>query len=435
MKNNMIKKIYKRLALCLLLLPSADLFSQDINEVKIGEKVPDVYLASIVNYPKEEGWLMKDFGGKHLIIDFWYTYCAPCISGMPALDSLKREFSGKLNVLLSTFEPAQKIIPFWKGRHYTRGLELPSVCSDSVLKKLFPHRTAPHVVWIDDKGVVRAITGKDEVSRENVVKFLANEKLALKEKKDPENADVFSGKDPFLIIEDKLHNQANTRMYSYLGGYQENILGMLSPESAYEEIPGCMRIKAANMPLDLLYSWAYYSNRITTYHPKQIIKDFPDTLYKPDYDSHANLFCYDLIVRTNSKEKLRKIMQQDLDRYFGLKSSLARKRIKCYVISRKDLTDTGFLTKDTEHGKFDLFKKDGTRVIRNFKFSSLVEHSFFVDLPLPIVNETGLRREQVDMEIPLDVSDFSKLREAFRQCGLDISLEERYMEVILLEKY
>jgi thiol-disulfide isomerase/thioredoxin len=43
---------------------------------------------------------LDDFRGKYLYIDFWATYCAPCIIEMPYLNKLENDFKGKNIVFL-----------------------------------------------------------------------------------------------------------------------------------------------------------------------------------------------------------------------------------------------------------------------------------------------------------------------------------------------
>jgi thiol-disulfide isomerase/thioredoxin len=38
---------------------------------------------------------LTDFGGKVLIVNFWATWCAPCVKEMPALDRLNAKLGGK----------------------------------------------------------------------------------------------------------------------------------------------------------------------------------------------------------------------------------------------------------------------------------------------------------------------------------------------------
>lgn len=38
---------------------------------------------------------LKDFGGKILIVNFWATWCAPCVKEMPSLERLSDKLAGK----------------------------------------------------------------------------------------------------------------------------------------------------------------------------------------------------------------------------------------------------------------------------------------------------------------------------------------------------
>src|SRR5690348_7254234 len=120
-------KIYLAILLCFSLLTVAA--QNDIRELRIGDKVPDIEFA-LVNYPTQKARL-SDFAGKLIILDFWATWCTGCLHNFPKMDSLQKEFKGKLQVILvnkkSTGDDYLKVERFyekWKVRHTE--FELPS---------------------------------------------------------------------------------------------------------------------------------------------------------------------------------------------------------------------------------------------------------------------------------------------------------------------
>jgi thiol-disulfide isomerase/thioredoxin len=55
---------------------------------------------------------LSDFGGKHVVVNFWATWCAPCRKEMPMLSELQREFGGE------TFE----VLTIATGRNSVPGI-------------------------------------------------------------------------------------------------------------------------------------------------------------------------------------------------------------------------------------------------------------------------------------------------------------------------
>lgn len=55
---------------------------------------------------------LSDFGGKHVVLNFWATWCAPCRKEMPMLSDLQSEFGGE------TFE----VVTIATGRNSVPGI-------------------------------------------------------------------------------------------------------------------------------------------------------------------------------------------------------------------------------------------------------------------------------------------------------------------------
>ncbi|HXM32229.1 MAG TPA: TlpA disulfide reductase family protein [Chthoniobacterales bacterium] len=72
--------------------------------LQIGEKGPPLDFQLISGAPSPT-W--KDLEGKVVLVDFWTTWCSPCVAAFPALNQLHQEFAGKDVAFFSvTYEPA-----------------------------------------------------------------------------------------------------------------------------------------------------------------------------------------------------------------------------------------------------------------------------------------------------------------------------------------
>jgi thiol-disulfide isomerase/thioredoxin len=64
---------------------------------------------------------LEKYDNSYLLVNFWATWCKPCIEEMPTLEKLNSEMSGNLQVILVSEESQEKIEGF-KDRY---GITLP----------------------------------------------------------------------------------------------------------------------------------------------------------------------------------------------------------------------------------------------------------------------------------------------------------------------
>ncbi len=111
----------------------------------------------------------KEFKAKPLVLDFWNTGCAPCLTGLAKLS----DFSRGLDIgLVAVSEQTEKsILSFFKRNDLLKGTGLRSIIADSRLKSYFPHESIPHLVWINKEGVVVGLTGSKEITKDDLLTF------------------------------------------------------------------------------------------------------------------------------------------------------------------------------------------------------------------------------------------------------------------------
>lgn len=110
--------------------------------------------------------------GKVTIVDFWATWCGPCLRAMPALDALAARYPNDVAVIAVNLDDAAEARALFDERRYRMGL----VFDDGHTSERYGVTTIPHSVVIDRAGVVRLVhRGGGTAVELEVTKILAEQ--------------------------------------------------------------------------------------------------------------------------------------------------------------------------------------------------------------------------------------------------------------------
>jgi thiol-disulfide isomerase/thioredoxin len=396
----------KRLTIILIFFVTIKAFSQESS--KLGMNSPELNFENILNFDKKEAKL-SDFKGKVVILDFWATWCAPCIKSFPQLEELQTKFTNDIQIITITDDPEERIKRFLEKRE----MNLPIVIDEKrELAKDFPHRAIPHTVVIDKSGIVKAITTSSEISEDFINKVLKNQEVNLKEKKDAINFDPsvpLSGNENFTF---------QITITPFKDGYP-SFANPMGGEGPYNG----RRIIATNLSARSLYEIAYqFPTGIRT------VVEVTD---KSKFEwNRQNAICFDLIVPEDLAENRFSIMKQHLDIYFGY-ASLIEERVRPVKIL-KQIEGMKIEIKESQKG-IELFASYGGRGL-SMKGSPMETIASFLESQLnkPVVNETNLTK-LYDLELPWYNENPEQIHEELKKIGLEIIDAERKIEVLVIK--
>ena len=89
------------------------LFEERIYQFK-NTKLPEFHLLDLSGQPIDS----KDFLGKPMVINFWFSSCEPCIEELPVLNALAKEFKDRISFLAITFESGSAVQKFLEKRKF-----------------------------------------------------------------------------------------------------------------------------------------------------------------------------------------------------------------------------------------------------------------------------------------------------------------------------
>jgi len=118
----------------------------------VGDRRPDFMHAGV----RGELWRASDFDGRPTLVNFWATWCAPCVREMPLLQDMADRFPDRLNVVgIAVDEPG-------KVGEFVQRLEIdyPILIGTSDVRETQerfgnPNGMLPYSVLIDGRGIVR----------------------------------------------------------------------------------------------------------------------------------------------------------------------------------------------------------------------------------------------------------------------------------------
>jgi len=124
-----------------------------VKEGLVGCKAPDFTVKTITGEPI----LLAELNGKVVVLNFWFTSCAPCLTEMPALNKLVEDFKGS-DVVFIAFakDDATELASFLNKKPFNFNI----VASSNMIAKSYCVDIFgwPTSMVVDKGGIVRKIT-------------------------------------------------------------------------------------------------------------------------------------------------------------------------------------------------------------------------------------------------------------------------------------
>jgi thiol-disulfide isomerase/thioredoxin len=410
---------------------------------EINKPCPDFILKNVEYYSKSEVSL-KDFKGKKIILDFWASYCLPCIESFPKTNELQKKFEGKMQFVLVGKEDANVRNIYDKMRTLKK-LDLP-VVYDSFLFRRFGITSMPFVIWIDESGIVKAITNANDVNEKNIQSFLDGRSFSFKNKSYNAQLD-YDWRQPLLIYGNG-GKDTNFLFRSILTSWDPSIpqtvpVFVSSTNKRNWSFVYKDRVQGTGLWLSYLYELAYGDTvlhlpdyRDTSsygeYWIKPILEVKDSSAFEYDFKTGRGIYSYSLIVPKGkaSAQFMQRTMQRDLEDYFGFAANIEKRKMpywRLIVINQKaknDLTTKGGNSVDkTTH--FAIHYK-------NMPVKALIWQLWGhnQDSP-PFVDETGIAGN-IDIDFDANLMNFDEFKKGLNKCGLDLIKGEREMKVIVI---
>ncbi len=92
----------------------------------------------------------QDFSHEVIFLNFWATWCPPCVAELPAIQSLYDDYGDKIAFVLVTNDRSEVVSKFMQEKGY----HLPVYHSLSQVPNVFAARSIPRTLIISKKGKI-----------------------------------------------------------------------------------------------------------------------------------------------------------------------------------------------------------------------------------------------------------------------------------------
>lgn len=125
--------------------------SQSYHALSEGEMAPE-FTASLAD---GSTFTLSEQEGKVILLNFWATWCGPCVGEMPAFEKLYAEYGDKISILaVDCMEDAQTVDRFISDNGYTFPIAYDE--KGDILTK-YPSDGIPYTLVIDGNGMIKNI--------------------------------------------------------------------------------------------------------------------------------------------------------------------------------------------------------------------------------------------------------------------------------------
>ena len=171
------RRRYARLVACIATLALASISTAQVADLNVGDPAPPLKLAELVQAPEGAKADLESLRGEVIMLEFWATWCAPCLKSMPHVNELHRQYVDQGVRVIAITREAPALVKRFLGDGAIESWV--GIDENAATGHAYGITAIPTTVLIDREGVVAAITSPDKVTPEVLSSLVAGEPIDL----------------------------------------------------------------------------------------------------------------------------------------------------------------------------------------------------------------------------------------------------------------
>jgi uncharacterized protein (TIGR03435 family) len=345
--------------------------------------------------PADFNGQLSQLKGKVIILEFWATWCSPCVAVIPHMNQLAHEFKTEDVVFLSITDDDEDRLNSFLSKRPLEGII--GIDGERKSWRAFGVPSIPHTIVIDKSGRILGATSPENVTSDTIKEALAGRTPVLPPKQ---------GVEPDL--------DWDKHLIEWQDGVPPAIYAIIKPIKTTTS--GAMvepsRVTADGVSLQNLVQIAYDTD-----------------YYHVDWKLPADSQSYRVAIRVpeGREASLRPYMRQILITMFGIKAEFESQEREVFVLkcseSRAKPSESM-----AEQEIAEIMK--GKITLRRQPIEKLCQ--FLTNsLDLIVVDETGLKGKY-DFDIPYQRGQYEVTLQALTKIGLEANKTRRSIPVLIV---
>lgn len=393
---------------------------------EVGNPIPDSGIETVLQSSVSSINSLGDMKGKWLLLEFWGTWCAPCISKIPSLNKMQEELNEEnIQFISITWEDQEKVERFLKRKPINGWI---GIDKDRSLIDTLNVRIWPTTLLVDAEGIIRSRWTSEKLNSSMILEFMKNDsgddvpsdsrnKPSTMEQRIGEAIKINSSSNTSLSLNGSAKVKSNN-------GDQKSeakpIYSVSIQPSDYESEMGMFakqagRLRVKGLVLSKLISEAYGVSQFQVVGEQDLLE---------------RRFDVDVKLPGKQTDTFEKVLQSAIER--SLKYSVAEKNqsIKVLRLTAPNGPGKHLYASKTERWKFSW--DDGNMAGTGLPIEGQFLKGIGSILGMEILNETALEGKY-DFNLFWDEENPASVKAALKeQLGLVLIEKEEEMKVLLV---
>ena len=392
-----------------------------MNGPKIGDVPPPLVLSETIQGPSPNEVCWDKLKGKVVVLEFWATWCEPCVEAIPHLNELVEQFSNRVVFISISDDNGDYLKKFLKRKPINSWVVLDGLLDPT--RTTFDVHGIPHTVIVDASGKIAAITFPGELQAKHLEEILAGKPCSLPSPRlpSPDDRNAVAVTNHVVAVTNPVPTKIGVSIKGPLPKPDRGPFGHRGWDTS-KSFPDFEAGKASLE--DVIPAFFDISPKLVSAKTK-----LPEGLY----DVSA-------IAPTDKMPELKRQFADKLRTAFGIAIQAKKQNVKVYVMTVCSTNAPGIRQVQRRGGGG---QRPGGFYLTGTEMDGIVS---FMELSLdkPIINETGLagrwsvevKWQMTESELNSDSNpDPDKVIKAVReQLGLELTSTNRTLEVLEITK-